>query len=146
MRRNWRFLSGNRLIWTWFINDLNLTYPNEGVSTIANETGRKASKFREQRPEDRLSDARVLFNERQVKKAEALCRRIFRRQPRHSGALHLLGLMARGNRRPERAVQLLEEAAIGSPDDAGVPTDLGNTLKSLDRLDEAAETMNASSP
>ena len=47
--------------------------------------------------------------------------------------------MARGDGRSERAGQLLEKAAIGSPDDAAVLTDLDNTLKSLDRLDEAAE-------
>ncbi|MEE2969520.1 MAG: tetratricopeptide repeat protein [Pseudomonadota bacterium] len=79
------------------------------------------------------------FNSGQLKRAEALCRQIIRRQPRHSGALHLLGIMARGDGRPERAVQLLEKAAIGSPDDAAVLTDLDNTLKSLDRLDEATE-------
>lgn len=81
----------------------------------------------------------MLFNAGQDKKAEALCRQIIRRQPRHTGALHLLGIMARGSGRPERAIQLFEKAAKGTPDDAAVLTDLGNTLKSLDRLDEAVE-------
>jgi Flp pilus assembly protein TadD len=51
----------------------------------------------------------------------------------------LLGIIARGEGRAERAVQLFEKAVHRSPDDAAVLTDLGNTLKSLDRLDEAAE-------
>ena len=70
-------------------------------------------------------------------KAEALYRQILKKDARHPGALHALGLMARNGGNVERAAQLLSKAAAAAPDDAAVRCDLGNALKALGRADEA---------
>lgn len=73
-----------------------------------------------------------------AKKAEALCRQIIRKRAGHPGALRLLAQIARQEGRSERALQLLEKGEASAPDDVAVLTDLGNLLKSLGRIEEAA--------
>ncbi len=70
-------------------------------------------------------------------KAEALYRQILKKDARHGGALHALGLMARKAGHATRAVQLLTRAADAVPEDPAVRCDLGNVLKALGRVDEA---------
>lgn len=70
-------------------------------------------------------------------KAAALYRQILKKDARHGGALHALGLMARQAGHATRAVQLLTRAADAAPEDPAVRCDLGNVLKALGRVDEA---------
>ncbi len=70
-------------------------------------------------------------------KAAALYRQILKKDARHGGALHALGLMARKDGHATRAVQLLTRAADAAPEDPAVRCDLGNVLKALGRADEA---------
>ena len=88
--------------------------------------------------DDRVEDALALYRAGRVKKAEALCRQVLRKQPRHGGALQLLASIARAQGRGERAVQMLQKAVGGAPDRADLQGDLGNALKALERYDEAA--------
>jgi tetratricopeptide (TPR) repeat protein len=69
--------------------------------------------------------------------AEPLFRRVLAVNPRHTGSLHLLGVIAYQTGRPELAVDLIRKAIAISPREASLRSNLGNVLLQRGRLDEA---------
>jgi Tfp pilus assembly protein PilF len=51
--------------------------------------------------------------------AEAICRRVLEREPRHAGALHLLAVMAHAQKRLAPALELVRKAVAAAPRAAG---------------------------
>ncbi len=70
--------------------------------------------------------------------AEAAYRRVLARDPRHSGALHLLGVLEHQRGRHDRAVEQIGRAITLDPSQAAYHNNLGVALKATGRLDEAA--------
>ena len=73
----------------------------------------------------------------QLAEAEAIYRQILAQQPAHSGALHLLGVIASQCGKPESAVEMIREALRIQPDFPAACVNLGNALHALHRRDEA---------
>jgi len=71
--------------------------------------------------------------------AEELCRRILEREPRHAGALHLLGLMAEKQGRLPVAERLMRMAIAADPGVAEYGNNLGAVLGAMGRLDHAID-------
>jgi predicted O-linked N-acetylglucosamine transferase (SPINDLY family) len=69
--------------------------------------------------------------------AESLCRLALRSDPRHSGALHLLGAVALDAGRPDQAAQLIGEAVAIDPSRAAYHFDLGEAYRKSGRSAEA---------
>ena len=86
-----------------------------------------------------LEGALACHNAGQRDRAERLCRKVLRREPRQTDALYLLGIIASERGRHEYAVQLLSRALAGPAGSAEVHYSLGNALRALGRLDEAAD-------
>lgn len=70
--------------------------------------------------------------------AEANCRAVLAREPKHAGSLHLLGTIAQQSRRFEEAVSCFRTLATARPEIALAHYGLGVSLVALDRLEEAA--------
>jgi tetratricopeptide (TPR) repeat protein len=70
--------------------------------------------------------------------AEALYRQTLARDPHHADSLHWLGVIAHQNGRYEEAAKLIEQA-IAINDAALYRNNLGNALRRLGRLEDAAE-------
>ncbi len=68
--------------------------------------------------------------------AEAVCRRVLERQPRHAGALHVLAVVAHARRRLAAALELARMAVAAAPDEAGFRNTLGIILGDLRRWDD----------
>jgi protein O-GlcNAc transferase len=73
----------------------------------------------------------------QATDAEALYAQILSEQPRHSGALHMLGALSLQQGDAQRACSLLEKSIEIYPSQATVHADLGNALQLLGRVPEA---------
>lgn len=78
-----------------------------------------------------------------LKKASDLYRKILNRAPRHSEALHLLGLATLELGRPERAAQLIAKAAAIAPGNKLYWLNLGEARRIAGNLDEAAAAYRA---
>jgi tetratricopeptide (TPR) repeat protein/SAM-dependent methyltransferase len=74
----------------------------------------------------------------QLAEAEALCRTILARDPRHIGSLHLLGVIAHQHGRFEEAIAQFRSVIGLRPDIAVVHQGLGGALAAAGRLEEAA--------
>ncbi len=69
--------------------------------------------------------------------AEAAYRRVLAVQPNHSGALHLLGVIAHQAGKQDIALELWGKAIAASPTTAEFHENLGNALQEQGKLDEA---------
>jgi tetratricopeptide (TPR) repeat protein len=69
--------------------------------------------------------------------AEAGYLTVLQMAPRHADALHLLGVLARKNGNPERAIELIEQALSIKSDYAEACNNLGIALKETGQLDAA---------
>jgi predicted O-linked N-acetylglucosamine transferase (SPINDLY family) len=70
-------------------------------------------------------------------RASAAYRRVLALQPRHAGALHMLGVLATQAGEPERAAALISEAISIEPGQPSTHLNLGNALLALGRHREA---------
>ncbi len=75
-----------------------------------------------------------------ISKAEKLYRKILKRQPGNSAAIHYLGVIANGHGDYVQAEKLIKQAIAISPDDPAPYINLGKTLTALDEVDEAIAT------
>ena len=69
--------------------------------------------------------------------AEPLYRQVLAADPKHSDALHLLGLLAADFGHPDQAISMIEQAIHIRPDGYLYYSNLGNVLRARGRLDEA---------
>ncbi len=72
-----------------------------------------------------------------IKRASALYRKILNKAPDNPDALHLLGVIALSDRRPERAIRLIGRAVAVSPGSAEAYSNLGNAQHAAGRPAEA---------
>ena len=70
--------------------------------------------------------------------AEALCKKVLRRQPNQPDALHFLGIIAMDRGRYGQAIELIAQALTATPNNANAHSNLGNALKAAGRGTEAA--------
>lgn len=87
--------------------------------------------------DEQLAAALAYFRGGRYDKAEALYRKVLKKDPENAGALHMNGLIAVKNGRPERAIQLLIKAAKAAPDRPEILCDLGNAFKAAGRHKDA---------
>ena len=87
--------------------------------------------------DEQLASALAYYRGGRFDKAEAIYKKILKKDARNSGALHMLGLLAHKNGRSERAVQLLIKAAKLDPRRPEILCDLGNVFKALGRHKDA---------
>lgn len=71
------------------------------------------------------------------RRALALYKQVLALEPRHSGALHMMGVMVFGYERYDQAAKLFEMALAITPDDPQILSNLGAALIPLGRADEA---------
>ena len=69
--------------------------------------------------------------------AEAIYRQILAVQPRHAGALHLLGVLAHQTRRNDVAVDLIRQAIAIVPENADFHSNLGIAFSAEERWEDA---------
>jgi tetratricopeptide (TPR) repeat protein/2-polyprenyl-3-methyl-5-hydroxy-6-metoxy-1,4-benzoquinol methylase len=69
--------------------------------------------------------------------AEAVCRTIVERDPRHIGSLHLLGMLAQSRGSHDEAAARFRSLLAAKPDIAAVHYSLGRSLAETGRLEEA---------
>jgi len=69
--------------------------------------------------------------------AETLYRRILTVEPKHTEALHYLGVIAHQRGSQEAAVELIRESILLRPDNYAAHSNLGEALRALGRFDEA---------
>jgi len=72
-----------------------------------------------------------------LQEAEQLYRLILAQQPKHAGAMHLLGVIAHQMGRNDVAVDLIRRALALNPNNAKAQNNLGNVLKEMGQLDGA---------
>ncbi|MBV8651295.1 MAG: tetratricopeptide repeat protein [Alphaproteobacteria bacterium] len=84
-----------------------------------------------------FDEAVARHNQGRLSEAALLYESVLRRDPKHFGALHGLGLVAAAQSRHDDAVRLLRKALNQSPNVAEAQCDLGNALFALGRHDEA---------
>jgi protein O-GlcNAc transferase len=72
-----------------------------------------------------------------IVQAEAMYKAILRTQPKHAGALHLLGMMALQKGNAQRARDLIQRSIDFNPTRAEPHADLGSALRALGLLPEA---------
>jgi tetratricopeptide (TPR) repeat protein len=87
--------------------------------------------------DEQLASALAYFRGGRFDKAETINKKILKKEPQNTGAMHMLGLIAQKNGRSERAVQLLIKAAKLDPHRPEILCDLGNAFKSLGRHKDA---------
>jgi tetratricopeptide (TPR) repeat protein len=73
----------------------------------------------------------------QLEEAMANCRQILSRQPGHSAALHLVGIIARQIGRLDASVELIRRAAAGNAADPHFHNDLADALRNRKQYDES---------
>jgi predicted TPR repeat methyltransferase len=84
-----------------------------------------------------LEQALALHRQGQFKLAEALYRQVLQQQPRHFDALHLLGVLAKQEGRPQVAIELIAHAIAVDPTQAVAYCNMGAALQELNRPEEA---------
>lgn len=89
-------------------------------------------------PAEALSGALRLLHDGAEAEVKALCAAILRDHPNHAGALHLRGI-AEGIAAPDAAVGFLASAIDAFPFHPDACRDLGDALRRLGRLGEAAD-------
>jgi tetratricopeptide (TPR) repeat protein len=84
-----------------------------------------------------LAQAVALHQQGALVDAEPLYRRVLQQAPRQSDALHLLGVLAAQQGRPDEAIALISAAIAELPGTAIFHANLGRAYKALRRLDDA---------
>ena len=87
--------------------------------------------------DEQMASALAYFRAGRTDKAEAVYRKVVKKDPGHAGAHHMLGVIARQKGKEERAVQLLIKAAKLDPQRPEILCDLGNAFKALGRHKDA---------
>lgn len=87
--------------------------------------------------DEQLASALAYFRGGRYDKAEAIYKKILKKDAENVGAMHMLGLLAQKKDRPERAIQLLIKAAKLDPRRPEILCDLGNAFKALGRHKDA---------
>ncbi len=85
-----------------------------------------------------LNTAVEQYRAGRLPQAEQLCRRVLQKQPRHAGALHLLGLLAHQTGRGGQAVKHIHRALQLNPHYAEAHNSLGMALARQGKLEQAA--------
>ncbi len=85
----------------------------------------------------RLQQAIALHKTGNLAEAQGIYREILAENPKNPDALHLLGVLARQERRPGEAVELISRAIAINNTTAAFHNNLGNALGDLGRYDEA---------
>ena len=93
--------------------------------------------------EPTIEAARQALLARRFERTEKLCTEILDAEPDHGEAWHLMGLAAGQTGRNDRAVELIQKAVLGKPDDPVMRTNLAIALRALGRLAEALEQSDA---
>lgn len=86
---------------------------------------------------ERLKQAARLYAARDYPGAEAICRAIIAEDQGHFDALHLLGVLATRQERPEEALPYLRRAQAARPDHPLLRVNLGNALLAVKHYDAA---------
>ncbi len=86
-----------------------------------------------------LAEAVKALQEGKPSKAEGLCRKIIKNEPKHFNALHVLGIACRDLGKPEEGVRFLKQSIALAPDYADTHNNLGTALMALERYEEAVE-------
>ncbi len=73
----------------------------------------------------------------QLAEAESIYRQVLQVDPRHSDALHYLGVISHQQEDPDTAVELISKAIQSAPDNASYHSNLGEAFRALGRFDEA---------
>ncbi|HZF25228.1 MAG TPA: tetratricopeptide repeat protein [Steroidobacteraceae bacterium] len=84
-----------------------------------------------------LVRALTLLHEKKFRQAEAACREILAREPRHAPTLHLLALVRRDSGDVAGGEQLMRQSIGLDPLNADFHSNLGQLLRGADRLPEA---------
>ena len=92
-------------------------------------------------PADSLAAAIRLHQLGQLAEAEALYRHVLEQDPKHPGALHLLGVLAHQQGHDDRAAELIALAMELKPNQATHHSNYGVALRGLGRLAEAADAL-----
>lgn len=87
--------------------------------------------------DEQLASALAYFRGGRYDKAEAIYRKVLKKDAQNVGALHMLGHLAQKKDRPERAIQLLIKAAKLDPRRPEILCDLGNAFKAMGRHKDA---------
>jgi tetratricopeptide (TPR) repeat protein len=93
--------------------------------------------------QEEVGKAANFMRSRRFDNAEAVCREILAKDPDHSEANHIIGVLnlQRGN--TARAVDALEKAVRGNPENGGAQANFGAALSSVGRLEAAAQAFQA---
>jgi len=89
--------------------------------------------------DEQMASALAYFRAGRTDKAEAIYKKVAKKDGRHAGVHHMLGVIARQNGMKERAVQLLIKAAKLDPQRPEILCDLGNAFKALGRHKDATK-------
>ena len=92
---------------------------------------------------DKFFQAMLLHRQGRTAEAEKLCRDIVRTQPRHAGALHILGVVAAQSGRPEEAIRLIRKSLAVDPNQSLAQVNLSAILLGSRRFDEALAACDA---
>jgi protein O-GlcNAc transferase len=92
---------------------------------------------------DKFLRAALLHRQGRMAEAEALCREVVRAQPRHAGALHILGVAAVQAGRPEEAVRLIRKSLAEEPNQPFAHLNLSAALLGLRRFEAALASCDA---
>ncbi len=84
-----------------------------------------------------LNQAQKLHSQGHLAEAEGIYKKILARYPDHPDTLHFLGIIAIQVGKNEIAVNLIQSALVGTPQNPIYLSNIGNALKALDRQDEA---------
>ena len=84
-----------------------------------------------------MEDAIRYHKAGKLDKAEKVCRRVLKKVPEHSGALHLLGVIALQHGHYVVAEEFIAKAIYSNPDNPIFYFNLGNVYQAQDKLDEA---------
>lgn len=87
-----------------------------------------------------LQQALHLHQQGQLDAAETLYRSVLRSNPRHSGALQLLGVIAGQRGHAEQAIELIDQSLAIDPANAAGWSNRGNALLDLGRYPQALES------
>jgi tetratricopeptide (TPR) repeat protein len=86
-----------------------------------------------------FDNARSHHGEGDIGLASAICEEIIARQPRHSGAHYMLGMIAYQQGEPSKAISHIDMAIGLTPQHANIHSNRGLILQALGRIDEAVD-------
>ena len=89
----------------------------------------------------RFEQAIALHRNRKLAEAERIYREILQQQPRHTGALHMLGVVAIDSGQPEQGAELIRQAIGLNPTIRGGHSNLAKALLDLKRPQEALASL-----